>query len=53
MKAFRHASACPPAGVRSRSLESRGSFVFMALSVNVDSRAMFLVAIGADPELPY
>lgn len=35
----------------SRSLESVGSFVFTALPVNVGSRAMFLVAIGADPEL--
>ncbi len=27
-----------------------GSFVFSAIPVNVGSQAMFLVAIGADPE---
>jgi predicted permease len=35
----------------SRTLESIGSFVFSALPVTVNSQAMFLVAIGADPEL--
>ena len=35
----------------SRSLESIGSFVFTALPVSVGANAMFLVAIGADPEL--
>jgi putative ABC transport system permease protein len=35
----------------SHSLESVGSFVFSALPVSVNSHAMFLVAIGADPEL--
>ncbi len=35
----------------SRSLESVGSFVFSALPVSVRSHAMFLVALGADPEL--
>jgi putative ABC transport system permease protein len=35
----------------SRSLESIGSFVFSALPVNVGTRAMYVVAIGADPEL--
>src|SRR5207302_2931240 len=35
----------------SQSIESIGSFVFTALPVNVNSQAMFLVAIGADPEL--
>jgi putative ABC transport system permease protein len=34
----------------SQSLASLGSFVFSALPVNVGSHAMFLVAIGADPE---
>ena len=34
----------------SRSLESLGSFVFSALPVTVGPRALFLVAIGADPE---
>src|SRR5439155_4862257 len=34
----------------SHSLESLGSFVFNALPVIVNSEAMFLVAIGADPE---
>jgi predicted permease len=33
-----------------RSLESAGSFVFSALPVNAGGHAMFLVAIGADPE---
>ena len=33
-----------------RSLESVGSFVFSALPVTVGPQAMFLVAIGADPE---
>ena len=35
----------------SHSLESVGSFVFTALPVTVGSQSMFLVAIGADPEL--
>ena len=35
----------------SRSLASVGSFVFTALPVNAGTRSMFLVAIGADPEL--
>jgi hypothetical protein len=34
----------------SRSLESVGSFVFSAMPVNTGTQAMFLVAIGADPE---
>jgi len=34
----------------SQSLESIGSFVFSAVPVNVGGQAMFLVAIGADPE---
>lgn len=34
-----------------QSLESIGSFVFTALPVNVGSQSLFLVAIGADPEL--
>jgi hypothetical protein len=34
----------------SRTFESIGSFVFSALPVNVGTQAMFLVAIGADPE---
>src|SRR5580698_6918391 len=33
-----------------RSLESVGSFVFSAMPVNAGGHAMFLVAIGADPE---
>jgi putative ABC transport system permease protein len=35
----------------SRSLVSIGSFVFTELPIGVGNRAMFLVAIGADPEL--
>ena len=35
----------------SRSLESLGSFVFSALPVSVGTQSMYLVAIGADPEL--
>ena len=35
----------------SRSLQSLGSFVFTALPVTVNSQTIFLVAIGADPEL--
>ncbi len=35
----------------SRSLESVGSFVFTALPVHMGTQSMFLVAIGADPEL--
>ena len=35
----------------SHSLESIGSFVFTSVPVSVGSQAMFLVAIGADPEL--
>ena len=35
----------------SHSFDSLGSFVFSALPVNIGSQAMFLVAIGADPEL--
>ncbi len=34
----------------SQTLDSVGSFVFSALPVNVGTQAMFLVAIGADPE---
>jgi putative ABC transport system permease protein len=34
----------------SRSLESVGSFVFSAMPVTAGTQAMFLVAIGADPE---
>ena len=33
----------------SRSLESLGSFVFSEFPVNVGTRSMFLVAIGAEP----
>ncbi len=36
---------------QSRTLESIGSFVFTALPATVGPRAMFLVSIGADPEL--
>ena len=36
---------------QSRSLESLGSFVFSALPVKIGSQSLFLVAIGADPEL--
>src|SRR5882724_4607119 len=35
----------------SHSLESIGSFVFSAMPVNVGEQSLFLVAIGADPEL--
>jgi putative ABC transport system permease protein len=35
----------------SRSLASVGSFVFSALPVSVGTQSMFLVVIGADPEL--
>ncbi|HEV3202631.1 MAG TPA: ABC transporter permease, partial [Bryobacteraceae bacterium] len=35
----------------SRSLQSLGSFVFSALPVSVGTQSMYLVAIGADPEL--
>ncbi|HXO04537.1 MAG TPA: ABC transporter permease [Candidatus Sulfotelmatobacter sp.] len=34
-----------------RSLDAIGSFVFSALPVSVGRQSMFLVAIGADPEL--
>jgi hypothetical protein len=34
----------------SQSLESIGSFVFSAMPVNAGKQAMFLAAIGADPE---
>jgi len=34
----------------SQSIDSIGSFVFTAIPVNVGSRAMFEVAVGADPE---
>jgi len=36
---------------QSKSLESVGSFVFSAGPLSIGTRSMFLVAIGADPEL--
>src|SRR5689334_10341114 len=35
----------------SPAFDSLGSFVFSALPVNTGSQALFLVAVGADPEL--